>query len=279
MENQSIKIVITAPYFGSLFQIAILEHFQKLIKPENMAFRSSTGEVEKQTETLEKILEANKPTVLIAISMCPDRNIISLYKANNVPIILLDEETQGASTIATDNYAGGLMATKHLIAKGKKKIAIISGRTQSTEKYAGNYNARLRFNGYKDALTQSGLTIPQGCAVEVPNYSREDGVAEMPKLIAAGVDAIFCAAADNTAVGLLAVAKQKGIRVPEDIAVIGFDDLPIAQFSSPGLTTIKQPMREIVEAAYEMATAQRDEILKSPKKVLFRPELIARQSA
>lgn len=244
-----------------------------------MTFRSSTGEVDKQTEILNKILEMNKPSVLIAISMCPSRDMISLYKANNVPIILLDEEAQGASTIATDNYAGGLMATKYLISKGKKKIAIVSGRTQSTEKYAGNYNARLRLAGYKDALAQSGLTIPQGCAIEVANYSREDGIEQMPKLIAAGIDAIFCAAADNTAVGLLSVAKQKGIQVPGDIAVIGFDDLPIAQHSAPGLTTIKQPMKEIVEAAYKMATTNRMEILKSPQKALFKPELVLRQSA
>jgi len=221
----------------------------------------------------------NKPTVLIAISMFPSSDMIALYRANNVPIILVDEEAPGASTIATDNYAGGLMATKHLISIGKKKIAIISGRTKSTEKYAGNYNARLRLAGYKDALGQARLSTPQAGAVEVPNYSREDGVEEMPKLIAAGVDAIFCAAADNTAVGLLSVAKQKGVRVPEDIAIVGFDDLPIAQHSNPGLTTIKQPMKEIVEAAYEMATTHRSEILNNPQKALFKPELILRQSA
>ena len=101
----------------------------------------------------------------------------------------------------------------------------------------------------------------------------------MPKLIEIGVDAIFCAAADNCALGLLSVARERGTRVPEDIAIIGFDDSPIAQLSTPGLTTIKQPMKDIVEAAYKMSTEHRDEILKNPKKVLFKPELILRQSA
>jgi DNA-binding LacI/PurR family transcriptional regulator len=113
----------------------------------------------------------------------------------------------------------------------------------------------------------------------VPNYSREDGVAAMPKLIDAHVDAIFCAAADNTAAGLLSAAKDRGTRIPEDIALIGFDDLPIAQLSTPALTTIRQPMKEIVDVSYRMATVQRDEILNNPKKVLFKPELIIRQSA
>ena len=278
MTNQPLKIVVTAPYFGSSFQIAILEHFKKTVNPENFGFRSSTGEVDKQSDSLKKILTENKPTVLIAISMCPHPDIISLYKTNNVPVILLDEETIGASTIATDNYKGGQIAAEHLISRGKKKIAIITGRVQTGENHAGNYNAKLRLRGFTDALKHKGLSIPAGCTIEVPNYSREDGVAVMPKLISAGVDAIFCAAADNCAMGLLSVARERGTRIPEDIAIVGFDDLPIAQLSTPSLTTIKQPMKEIVEAAYKMSTVQRDEILKSPKKVLFEPTLIIRKS-
>jgi len=277
--NQPTHIVITAPFFGSSFQIAILDHFKKLLKPENMAFRSATGEMDKQIESLKKILAENKPTVLIAISMCPNAEIISLYKKNGVPIILLDEEALGTSTIAADNAAGGRMAAEHLISKGKKKIAIVTGRTQSSANLGGNYNARLRLDGFKEILRQHGLSIPPGCAIEVPNYSREDGVAAMPKLLESGADAVFCAAADNCALGLLSVAKERGKRIPEDIAIIGFDDLPIARLSTPGLTTIKQPMKDIVDAAFKMATAQRDEILQSPKKVLFKPELIIRQSA
>jgi LacI family transcriptional regulator len=279
MTDQPMQIVITAPYFGSMFQIAILDHFKKLIKPENMSFRSSSGELTKQAESLKKILSENKPTVLIAISLCPNSEIVKLYRNNNVPIILLDEETDGASTIATDNFLGGQIAGKHLVSKGKKKFAIVNGRSKSEGNFAGNYNARLRLEGYKDALKQHGFSIPVGCMVEVPNYSREDGVAIMPKLISAGIDAIFCAAADNCAMGLLSVAREREVRIPEDIAIIGFDDLPIAQLSTPSLTTIKQPMKEIVETAYKMATVQRDEILKNPKKVLFKPELIIRKSA
>ena len=279
MANQSLKIVVTAPFFGSLFQIAILEHFKKLVEPENLGFRSSTNELDKQTESLKKILTENKPTVLVAISMSPHPDIISLYKTNNVPIILLDEEAPGATTLATDNFMGGQLAAEHLISKGKKKIAIVNGRARTVGNLAGNYCARLRLKGFSEALKRKGLSIPPGCEIEVPNYSREDGVAAMPKLIDAGVDAIFCAAADNTALGLLSVAKERGTRIPEDIAIIGFDDLPVAQTSTPGLTTIRQPMKEIVDAAYRMATIQRDEILRSPKKVLFKPELIIRQSA
>jgi LacI family transcriptional regulator len=276
--NQPLKIVVTAPYFGSLFQIAILDHFKKLIKPENLSFRSSSAELDKQSESLGKLLSENKPSVLIAISMCPTQDIISLYRKNNVPVILVDEEATGASTVSTDNFAGGHIATEHLISKGKKKIGIVNGKTVSSGNHSGNYNARKRLEGFRDALKLHGLAMPIGCDIEAPNYSREDGVAAMPKLISAGVDGIFCAAADNCALGLLIVAKERGINIPDDISVIGFDDLPIARLSTPGLTTIQQPMDEIVDAAYKMATIQRDEILKNPQKLLFKPKLIVRQS-
>ena len=278
MPNQSLKVVVTAPFFGSPFQIAILDHFKKLIRPENMSFRSSTDELDKQSDALKKILTENRPTVMIAISMSPPPDIIALYKTNNVPIILLDEEAAGASTLTTDNSLGGQLAAEYLILKGRKKIAIVNGRPNASGNLSGHYCAKMRLKGFSDALRQKGLSIPAGCNIEVPKFSREDGIAAMPKLIDAGVDGIFCAAADNCAMGLLSAARDRGTRIPEDIAIIGFDDLPIAQLSTPQLTTIRQPMKEIVDAAFKMATEQWDEILKHPKKVLFKPELIIRQS-
>jgi DNA-binding LacI/PurR family transcriptional regulator len=115
--------------------------------------------------------------------------------------------------------------------------------------------------------------------VEVTHYSRDDGMEVMPKLIDAGVDGIFCAAGDNCAMGLLAVAKEKKVRIPEDIAIVGFDDLLIAQLSTPKLTTIRQPLKEMAEAAYKMAVIHRDEILRKPQNIKFNPELVVRQSA
>jgi len=115
--------------------------------------------------------------------------------------------------------------------------------------------------------------------IEVIHYSREDGISVMPKLLHIGVDAIFCAAGDNCALGLLTVARDHGVRIPEDIAIVGFDDLPIAQLSTPKLTTIKQPLIEIAEAAYKMAVIHRDEILRKPQMLMFKPKLMVRESA
>ena len=275
MAKQEIKVIIAAPTFGSALQTSMIESFKKLFKPEEIAMRSLTGEASVQKERLEQALVQTKPTALIALDIRPDPGTISIYSAANVPIVLFDEEAVGVSTIATDNFMGGRIAGQYLISKGKKKIAIVTGRTQ----VKGGYNAEQRLKGFQEALRVKGLSIPHGCAIEVMNYSREDGIEVMPKLLAMGVDAIFCAAGDNCAQGLLVVARDRGVRIPEDVAIVGFDDLRIARLSTPALTTIRQPLQEMVEAAYKMVVLQREEILRKPKNAIFNPELIIRESA
>jgi LacI family transcriptional regulator len=275
MANQEIRIVIVAPTFGSAIQISLVQNFRKLFTPEEMARRSATDDTDKQMECLKQILVQNKPTALIAMDIRPDSHTISTYSAANVPIILFDEEAAGVSTIAIDNYKGGLIAGEYLVSKGKKKIAIVSGKT----KVKGGYNAELRLNGFQQALNAKGLSIPQGYIIEVMHYSREDGIEVMPKLLTKGVDAIFCAAGDNCAQGLMTVARDRGVRIPFDIAIVGFDDLPIARLLTPTLTTIRQPLEEMAKAAYNMIVTHRDTILRKPQKAIFNPELVIRQSA
>ena len=204
MTNRETRVVVAAPTFGSALQISMIGNFKKLFRPEEMALRSVTDDAGMQKERLRQALEQTKPTALIAISIRPDDDAIASFTAANVPVILIDEEAIGVSTITTDNSMGGRIAGDHLISKGKKKIAIVSGRTQ----VKGGYNAEQRLNGFQQALRAKRLSIPQGCMIEVNHYSREDGIEVMPKLLALGVDAVFCAAGDNCAQGLLYVAKR-----------------------------------------------------------------------
>jgi LacI family transcriptional regulator len=275
MANQETKVVIAASAFNVSIHITMCDNFRKLFKPEEMTMRSLTSDIELQKERLMQALIQTKCTALIAMSIRPDADTIAAYTAANVPIILTDEEAAGVSTIAADNVVGGRMAGDYLIKKGRKKIAIITGRTD----VKGGLNAEQRLKGFQQALSAGKLLIPHGCIIEVPDYSREDGVEVMPKLLAAGVDAIFCAAGDNCVQGLLAVARDRAVRIPEDIAIVGFDDLLIAQISTPPLTTIRQPLKEMAEAAYKMVVSQRDETLRRPQKIMFKPELVVRKSA
>ncbi len=143
----------------------------------------------------------------------------------------------------------------------------------------GGYNAEQRLQGFLQTIKFAGLSVAPGCALEVPHYSRQDGIDIMPRLIAMGVDGIFCAAGDNCAIGLLTTALDRGIQIPESIAIVGFDDLFVARLSAPQLTTIRQPLDRIAEAAHRLATTQRAQILRNPQRVIFKPELVVRQSA
>jgi DNA-binding LacI/PurR family transcriptional regulator len=275
MVNRKTMVVVAASTFQAAIHITMCELFKKLFKPEEMTLRSLTADIEIQKERMKQVLLQTKPTALIAMDIRPDVDTVALYTGANIPIVLTDEEMAGVSTITTDNLLGGRLAGEYLLKMGRKKIAIVSGRTQ----VKGGYNAEQRLKGFQQALNAGRLLIQPGCMIEVPDYSREDGVHVMPKLLDIGVDAIFCAAGDNCAQGLLTVARERGVRVPEDIAIVGFDDLLIARLSTPALTTIRQPLKEMAEAAYQMAVIQRDEILRKPQSAIFNPELVIRKSA
>jgi LacI family transcriptional regulator len=275
MTNQVIKVVIAVPTFKSVLHTTMFEHLRKMLKPDEMALRSVGGEAPTQKDHLMRALSQTHPTGLITIDVKPDAETIAAYSDAGAPIVLIDDITSGVSTITVDNYLGGKIAGDHLVKIGRKRIAIVSGRT----KLQGSYNAEQRLKGFQQALANGHLSLMPGCKIEVPEYSREDGIVSMPKLLDLNVDAIFCAAGDNCALGLVSVAREKKVRIPDDVAIIGFDDLLIAQISTPKLTTVRQPLTEMIEAAYDLVVTKRNEVLHKPKSIVFNPELIVRQSA
>ncbi len=273
-----VQIAVMAASFAFSFPAKILAHLKNTLRPDETILQYSTvGMAETEKKRMQALLEQSKPIALIGICIRPDPATIAAYKAARVPIVLVDEEISGTSTVTTDNFIGGYMAGDYLIKKGRKKIAVVSGRTQ----VEGGYNAQQRLNGLQEALRANGLTLASGALIEVRDYSYFDGVKAMQKLLddVRDIDAIFCAAGDECAAGLLKSARQRGIKVPSDIAIVGYDDMDIARISTPPLTTLRQPLKEMAEAVYKMAITDGLEILISPKKVSFKPELVIRESA
>ena len=272
--SQETKVVIAAPTFYSIFQAEMSKRLRQLFKAEEILIRSLTDDASVQKERMNALLHQTSPSALIAISVRPDRETIATYKNMKIPIILIDEETHGVSAVMTDNFMGGRLAGEHLAARGRQKIGIISGRTQ----VEGGYNAEQRLKGFRKALDAAGISLSPEAMIEVEHYSRDEGIEIMPKLQDLQLDAVFCAAGDNCALGLLFVAKERRIRVPDDMAIIGFDDVLAARVSIPALTTIRQPIEEMAKTAYELVMNRRDEILVTPVKKVFKPELVIRGS-
>jgi LacI family transcriptional regulator len=195
----------------------------------------------------------------------------------NIPIIFLTMETiDGISIVAIDNYSGGRMATEHLLSLGRKNIGHISGPLDWWE-------ACERKRGWEDALSVTGIQPDDHMWVE-GNWSSKNGKLAINELLNKypEMDAVFVGN-DQMALSVLQTAWEEGIKVPEDLAVIGFDGIPEAEFYFPPLSTIYQNQDEVGRTAVQELIRLVDERLDDeqeimPRQITIQPELIVRQS-
>src|SRR5690606_22952432 len=173
-----------------------------------------------------------------------------------------------ASYVDADNRGGGRKAVEHLVNGGRRCIATIAGRQDMA---AG----ADRLSGYREALDAAGLapTVAYG------DFTHASGVHAMWRLLdqRPGLDAVFVAS-DIMAAGALHALRRAGRKVPDDVAVIGFDDLPLAQHTQPPLTTVRQPLEQVGATAANRLLAEMDGTGGGVDRVLPRTR-VARQSA
>lgn len=157
-----------------------------------------------------------------------------------------DTENQIAPSIGGTDWAGGVSAAKHLISLGHTRISMISGPIDTLV-------ARARLSGFRDSLESSGIQLAPS-QVNYGTFDFESGVRQARELLEQeqAPTAIF-AASDRQAMGALEAARQLGLRVPEDLSIVGFDDIVSASMTSPPLTTVAQPFREMGALAISMA--------------------------
>ena len=169
--------------------------------------------------------------------------------AEDIPLVLLGERTgEGvADHIAIDNVAAAREATEHLIALGRRRIAAVGLQSHLT-----NETARLRRDGYRAALRAAGHRVREQFEVEVTALHRADGSAAMRALLALPErpDALFCFN-DQLALGAVRAARDAGLDVPTDLAVVGLDDIEDGRYSTPSLTTIAPDKSAIAVRALE----------------------------
>jgi DNA-binding LacI/PurR family transcriptional regulator len=149
--------------------------------------------------------------------------------------------------VAIDNVAASRRATEHLVAAGRRHIAAVG-----VQPHLHNGTARLRLDGYRAAMTAAGLGVVEDLVVPVDTLHRPDGAAAMARLLDGPqpVDAVFCFT-DELALGALRTLAERGRRVPEDVAVVGFDDIEDGRFARPSLTTISPDKAQIARMALD----------------------------
>ena len=275
------RLAVVSVSFGSSFPGLVYAHLRKRQQPGRIDIESTTVrryDPEFRRSRLLALLEGeSRPTALIALCIRLDRETIERFRGAGVPVVLVDEQAEGASSVGSDNWAGGYLAGQHLARTGRRRMAVVCGRRDATE----GLNATLRVKGFEQALSESGLGLASENVLEVVEYSRGDGKSAMAALLDGrrGLDAVFCAAGDACAAGMLATARERNVKVPEQIAVLGYDDNPLASLTDPPLTSVRQPLEAIASEVFRLATDATAEILESPKTVLFPPELVLRGSA
>jgi LacI family transcriptional regulator len=177
--------------------------------------------------------------------------IIQQCRENGAPFVLVNNTApeEDVSSVDCDNVAGAMEATRHLLALGHQCIAFIAGPDDSS-------NARDRRSGYEQAMAEAGVAVDP--AFIVPGRFEEEGGREaMETLLSRGrrPTAVF-AANDTMALGALSALREAGVRVPDDMAMVGFDDIPTARYVEPHLTTVHQPIYEVGRHAAEAALAR-----------------------
>jgi LacI family transcriptional regulator len=211
--------------------------------------------------------------VLLVLSEVTAEQLRQLSE-DDIPLVVVDPanilEPDLASVGAT-NWAGGMAATDHLISLGHTRIAAIGGP-------ADYLCSRARLDGYRSALERAGVRYDPAL-IRHGDFQYEGGFACGGELLDAGdpPTAIF-AGSDQQALGVFEAARQRGLRIPQDLSVVGFDDLPMGRWVSPPLTTVRQPLAEMGRVAAEMLGTLIEGLPLASRRVELATELVVRAS-
>jgi LacI family transcriptional regulator, galactose operon repressor len=190
-----------------------------------------------------------------------------------LPVVLVDRDLPGApiDVVLSDKRGGAYLATRHLIALGHRRIGCIGG--PSSLLMSGQ-----RLQGYRDALAEADLPIDESLVLR-GDYHPQSGWAAARSLLASPVPptAIF-AANDLMAIGVLRAAGELGRRVPDDLAVVGFDDIELASYTTPPLTTVSQSASEVGRAAVELLLQRLADPARPPVRRTLETRLVVRAS-
>jgi LacI family transcriptional regulator len=211
--------------------------------------------------------------ILLVTSELTTRQLRQL-REEDIPLVVIDPVNlpePDLPGVGATNWAGGLAATDHLIGCGHTRIAAIGG----PESYLCS---RARIDGYRSALERASLKYDPAL-VRHGDFHYEDGFLRADSLLdlADPPTAIF-AGNDQQALGVYEAARQRGLRVPQDLSVVGFDDLPMSRWSSPPLTTVRQPLAEMGRTAAKMLGTLVEGLTLPSRRMELATELIVRGS-
>jgi LacI family transcriptional regulator len=260
---------ITNPFFAALFR-----GVEDGASPRgyNVLLCNTDGSPERQRSHLQSLHARQVDGVILASSFLKDPSV-RLLRSLRIPYVLVNRYSDEAHDpfVGSDDVLGGRLATAHLAELGHRRIGHLAGKaTVST--------GMLRRRGYLATLTERGLGTDPRLVVE-SGYTEEGGARAAERLLALDdrPTAIF-AVTDMTAVGAFGAARRMGLRIPQDVAIVGYNDIPLASRMVPALTTVHVPIHDFGSVAARLLLEQIESGEASQRRVIFNPQLIVRGS-
>lgn len=207
----------------------------------------SSSEVEREIASVRSLQEKRVDAIIVSASRVGDL-YLPLLEEIRVPIVLVNNEqdSQAVHFVASDDVSGGRLAVEYLLSLGHRRIGYIAGPRTSR-------SSESRLKGYREALINAGIS-PDPRWVGQSDGRLDGGGPALRSLLSAcpEISAVFCYN-DATAIGALRFARESGLRVPEDLSIVGYDDIAFAAYTEPPLTTVAQHKYEMGQAVAKMA--------------------------
>ncbi|HLU85161.1 MAG TPA: LacI family DNA-binding transcriptional regulator [Vicingaceae bacterium] len=278
-KGKSNLVGVIIPKANSHFFSSIIEKIEEVLnnKGYNVIIAQSNESYEKECKSIDALLYTQVDGIIA--SMANETVKLDYYekiKSKGIPLILFDrgENDLNVDYVGIDDYLSSQMVIEHLVAQGSKRIAHIAGFSHTRI-----YKNRIR--GYRDALEKFGLPIEDSLIVE-SNLRIEDGRKIMKQLLELKErpDAVY-AAGDYAALGALQVMQENNIRVPDDMALVGFSNEPFTSLVTPSISSIEQHSEQIGQIAAKTLLKRIETKNKnvSLNKLILQPELIVRASS
>lgn len=271
--SNSVGVLVSqldGPYYGPM-----MAEIEAALRAQNKHVIIAVGHSDAAVEqdSVEFLLSRGCDALILDVEAVSDEYLVQLSQ-RSVPIVLINRYIQAMEPrcIYLNNELGGYLATRHLVDLGHRSIAYISGPKNK-------HDAMERLVGHQRALAEGGLVYDPALYVE-GDYKEEGGEAGMLALLQTGkpFSALVCAN-DQMASGAIAVCLQRGLVIPRDLSVIGYDNIPFAKYISPKLTTVNNPIHEMgkMAALWVLRHVYADD--QTQVHNVFEPELVVRGSA
>ena len=275
LPNKGTLIEVVFPELETAWAMEIIRGVENVARSNGLSvvLTESGDRHSPSADWVEGVLRRRPVGVVLVFSDLEEESKAKL-RSRAIPFVIIDpagDPAPDVPSVGSANWSGGLMATRHLIELGHTRIAAITGRDDMMCSFA-------RVDGYRSAMSSAGLDVDERL-VRFGNFQVDGGNEIALELLALDdrPTAIF-AGSDLQALGVIEAARTLGLQIPRDLSIVGYDDLQLAQWSSPALTTIHQPLTKMAEEAARLVVRMSEGELESIPRMDLATRLVVRES-